>query len=507
MVLADTFEAAREAAYKVKSRLRRGNAERDLRLARRDARRTRARSPSGTRTCRKPATPRRRLRRPTSCIDAEYATPAAAPQSDRAVHHHLRLERRPADHLRAEPVRLWAEERRRRAARHRRRTRSAWSAPMSAAPSAPRAADAAHRRSSRSPPERLNRPVKLVATPRQGFTIATYRAETRHHIRLGAGATASSSASATRAGRSRRGPTLTWSPASKTARGSTPSARCETNVTIVHADRNTPGFMRSPPVVPYIFALESAMDELAVKLDMDPVELRRVNDTMTDPIGQALFEPLADACYDEAAEAFGWTQRDAEPRLDARRRLAGRLGLRHALSIRPISAPRPRACGCTPDGQARVQIAGARDRHRRLHRDRRRLAAERLGIPLSHGHGRARRQRSAAGAGRRRLEHHREHLLGRDEGLRRDPRKLFRAAATANDGRSPGATRSGRAQGRHAERAGRRREKLEDAFKRARRQRDRGICRIRRRTAQARRDQEALRRQGRAWPAAPRARS
>ena len=52
-----------------------------------------------------------------------------------------------------------------------------------------------------------------------------------------------------------------------------------TKVNIVRADRNTPGFMRSPPVVPYIFALESAVDELAIKLAMDPVELRRVNDT------------------------------------------------------------------------------------------------------------------------------------------------------------------------------------------------------------------------------------
>ena len=34
--------------------------------------------------------------------------------------------------------------------------------------------------------KRLNRPVKLVASRAQGFTIATYRAETRHHIRLGA---------------------------------------------------------------------------------------------------------------------------------------------------------------------------------------------------------------------------------------------------------------------------------------------------------------------------------
>src|SRR5439155_3987507 len=54
----------------------------------------------------------------------------------------------------------------------------------------------------------------------------------------------------------------------------------KTGVTIVHADRNTPGFMRSPPVVPYIYALESAMDELAVKLNMDPIALRRRNDAM-----------------------------------------------------------------------------------------------------------------------------------------------------------------------------------------------------------------------------------
>ena len=42
--------------------------------------------------------------------------------------------------------------------------------------------------------------------------------------------------------------------------------------------------MRSPPVVPYIYALESAMDEMAIKLGMDPVEFRRINDTTKSPI-------------------------------------------------------------------------------------------------------------------------------------------------------------------------------------------------------------------------------
>jgi CO/xanthine dehydrogenase Mo-binding subunit len=50
------------------------------------------------------------------------------------------------------------------------------------------------------------------------------------------------------------------------------------NVSIVHADRNTPGFMRSPPETPYLFALERAMDELSCALGIDPVDLRRGRD-------------------------------------------------------------------------------------------------------------------------------------------------------------------------------------------------------------------------------------
>src|SRR5712672_2744425 len=88
----------------------------------------------------------------------------------------------------------------------------------------------------------------------------------------------------------------------------------QTKVNLVHADRNTPGFMRSPPVVPYIYALESALDELAVKLDMDPIELRRINDTTTDPIdGRPYSSRSLMTCYDQAAQAFGWQRRGRQP--------------------------------------------------------------------------------------------------------------------------------------------------------------------------------------------------
>ncbi len=71
--------------------------------------------------------------------------------------------------------------------------------------------------------------------------------------------------------------------------------------------------MRSPPVVPYIYALESAIDELAVKLKMDPVELRRINDAHKDATGKEWSSRSLMKCYDQAAEAFGWSKRSAEP--------------------------------------------------------------------------------------------------------------------------------------------------------------------------------------------------
>jgi CO/xanthine dehydrogenase Mo-binding subunit len=79
------------------------------------------------------------------------------------------------------------------------------------------------------------------------------------------------------------------------------SGAVKTHVTLVHADRNTPGFMRSPPVVPYIYALESAIDELAIRLALDPIELRRRNDSMTDSIGKPWSSRSLMRCYDEAS--------------------------------------------------------------------------------------------------------------------------------------------------------------------------------------------------------------
>jgi xanthine dehydrogenase YagR molybdenum-binding subunit len=63
-----------------------------------------------------------------------------------------------------------------------------------------------------------------------------------------------------------------------------------------------------------MFALESAMDELALQLKMDPIELRRINDTRTDPVSGLPFTSRSlMKCFDQAAARFGWSKRTPQP--------------------------------------------------------------------------------------------------------------------------------------------------------------------------------------------------
>jgi xanthine dehydrogenase YagR molybdenum-binding subunit len=228
---------------------------------------------------------------------------------------------------------------------------------------------------------KLNRPVKLVATRDQGYTIQTYRAETRHRIRMGA------ERSGKITGFIHEGWEVTSRPDPYSVAGVEDSARLytfgavKTHVELVHADRNTPGFMRSPPVVPYIYALESAMDELAVKLNMDPIELRRANDSMQDAMGKQWSSRSLMTCYDQAAERFGWSRRRPEP--GSMREGDWLVGWGCATAVYPThlgaSTARVRLFA---NGKAQVLIA-AHEIDVGVRTVVAQIAAERLGIPLS----------------------------------------------------------------------------------------------------------------------------
>ena len=202
----------------------------------------------------------------------------------------------------------------------------------------------------------LGRPVKLVTTRQQGFTLRTYRAETRHHIQLAADS----------AGRLQ---SLAHDSEELTSRlerfslaGSASTARLyacaniRTRVMNVEADRQTPGHMRAPPELPYLFALESAMDELAFAMGLDPIELRRRNDTLTDPIhGLPYTSRSLMTCFDTAAKAFGWPARASQP--GSRRDGEWLVGYGCASALYPANIG-PADCRVTlmPDGRAKVEV-------------------------------------------------------------------------------------------------------------------------------------------------------
>jgi xanthine dehydrogenase YagR molybdenum-binding subunit len=84
---------------------------------------------------------------------------------------------------------------------------------------------------------------------------------------------------------------------------------------LVRIDVGTPTFQRAPGESTGTFALESAMDELAVALKMDPLALRLRNYAETNPEdGKPWSSKSLRDCYAQGAAKFGWSKRKSEPR-------------------------------------------------------------------------------------------------------------------------------------------------------------------------------------------------
>ena len=181
---------------------------------------------------------------------------------------------------------------------------------------------------------RLGRPVSLVPTRRQCFTIANYRPESRHDVRLAASGDGRFTALVheVETVTSRFDPFVMPGAEVSASLYACPAIRTEERA--VRVDRNTPGPMRAPPEVPFLFALESAVDEMAWALGLDPIELRRRNDTAVDPVtGKPFSTRSLMACFEAGARAFGWARR--VPRVGAMRDGPWRIGLGCATSVRP----------------------------------------------------------------------------------------------------------------------------------------------------------------------------
>lgn len=160
----------------------------------------------------------------------------------------------------------------------------------------------------------LGRPVKVALTRRQVFTLTGHRPAMIHRVRL----------AATRDGR------LTGIGHDVNMQNSPDEEFIEQAATIIRSlyaaphrlsrhratnlDLQAGEPVRGPGELPGLLAVESAMDELAHKLGIDPVQLRLLNDTDVDP---ELKVPLSGRrlaeCLRTGAEQFGWNKRPAKP--------------------------------------------------------------------------------------------------------------------------------------------------------------------------------------------------
>ncbi len=160
----------------------------------------------------------------------------------------------------------------------------------------------------------MRRPVKLVTTRQQMFSNMGHRAETEQRVTLGA----------KRDGRLtvivHEGATHTSTfdeyvePFTKPTHMMYACENFRASQRLIPLNVGTPTYMRAPGESSGMFALESALDELAYKLNMDPIELRVINHADTDPDTKLPWSTkLLKESYKIGAERFGWSRRNPPP--------------------------------------------------------------------------------------------------------------------------------------------------------------------------------------------------
>lgn len=134
------------------------------------------------------------------------------------------------------------------------------------------------------------------------------------------------------------------------------SEHSRTGHRVTALDVPSPSWMRAPGEAPGMYALESAVDELATALGLDPVELRLRNDPAAEPdSGKPFSSRNLAACLRDGAARFGWNDRD--PRPGARREGPLLLGTGVAAATYPVYVSASHASAhAAPDGSYRIAV-------------------------------------------------------------------------------------------------------------------------------------------------------
>jgi xanthine dehydrogenase YagR molybdenum-binding subunit len=150
---------------------------------------------------------------------------------------------------------------------------------------------------------------------------------------------------------------------------------------LVRLDVPTSCDMRAPGAATGVYALESAMDELAVALKLDPVELRLRCYSEKDQNEDVPYtSKQLRECYRQGAEAFGWNQRKAEPR--SMRDGSDLVGWGMATGVwEALQVPTAARIVLTANGHAEVSCA-ASDIGTGTYTILAQVAADTLGLPI-----------------------------------------------------------------------------------------------------------------------------
>jgi xanthine dehydrogenase YagR molybdenum-binding subunit len=205
----------------------------------------------------------------------------------------------------------------------------------------------------------VGRPVKVAMTRQQMFALAGYRTPTIQRLRIGA----------TRSGRVTaishhvvEQSSTVREYAEQTAiatRMMYAAPNLRTTHRLARLDVPTPFWMRAPGKCPGMYALESAVDELAIELELDPIELRIRNEPELDPdTGRQFSSRNVVACLREGAERFDWGARDPTPA--ARRHGQWFVGTGVAASAHPANRrPSEASARLEADGTYVIAIAAS----------------------------------------------------------------------------------------------------------------------------------------------------
>jgi xanthine dehydrogenase YagR molybdenum-binding subunit len=231
---------------------------------------------------------------------------------------------------------------------------------------------------------KLGRPVKLMLRRDQVFGPVAHRGATRQQLRLGVGPDAKLTAlehiSTATVDSFDAG--AYPEPACNASQGLYAADALRSQMRIVHNHVGSPFSMRAPGGSSGSAALESAMDEMAEVLNMDPLEFRLANYAEIEPgTGKPYSSKALRECYAEGAKRFGWANRPREPRsmTDKNGLLVG-WGMGTAIFHTPMAAADARAT-LLPDGTGLVETAGV-DMGQGAWTVLAQIAADGLGLPI-----------------------------------------------------------------------------------------------------------------------------